>query len=343
MSQAETNLPLKPLDFSPNVKKLFKRFDIATNQLKSILESSAGIEDIVSEFTNNSSGIANSYNKAIEIMKLASQERKFTLTPLIAKYSKNRHSEEQHQLYTLLTEKNDIDHTFVNPISGAEGIYYHYLLYVPIPKDILEIDDPKKLLKEHWDLVSENIPKYFKNHLLKELEPLYTVGRVYGWDGAWLAYSATVIDKNNIFWSLPLVKSPFNGAQPFLVLKEGEFTILENDETEICKLKAKRTLDKIKERVKHNQSIDYKTEKHIEVVPEWIFAYNTNSNKNKTGNLINSSHDFGTHLGPASIESNKEISDSIKLLEFMKKDIIGCPLYEFTHEEIGKNLIHQKL
>ena len=93
-------------------------------------------------------------------------------------------------------------------------------------------------------MVSENIPKYFKNHLLKELEPLYTVGRVYGWEGSWLAYSVTVIDKKNVFWSLPLVKSPYNGAQPFLVLKEGEFTILENDETERCKLKTKITLER---------------------------------------------------------------------------------------------------
>ena len=230
----------------------------------------------------------------------------------------------------------------MNPISGAEDIYYHYILYIPIPEDLLRLDDPKKLIRQHWEMVFENIPSKF-NNLIIEFEPLYIIGRVFGWDGAWLAYSVTVRDKKDVFWSMPLVKSPYNGSQPYLGVREGEFAVLENDGTDISKRKVKASLTKIEERAKENKSIDFKRGKSIEVAPEWIIASDIYSNNIQELDFKKSSFEVGSKLGSASIEKAEEFSDSRKMLDFMKKEIIGRPLYEFCPEEIGKCLIHRKL
>lgn len=338
--------PIEPLDFNPTVKSIFKVFDKNTDRLKSVLGQPPDIDEIVSEFQNEESpmyksvyeSLSKSLSKAIKIMELAAEERRFVLTPLIARYSEKSHYE--HQLCKLISSEKNIDHVFVKPIAGVESFYYHYNLYIPIPEDILEIEDRKKQVKEHWNIVNENIPRIFREDLIKEFEPLYTIGRVYGWEGAWLAYSVTIIDKGNC-WSLPLVKSPFNGAQPFIGLQNGEFAILENDETENSKMKADIALKSIKERIKKNQNIQFEEGKSIEVAPEWIIATNISTNPIEP-NLKKASQHVGKKLGAASIESNFPKS-AAKIVEFMKKDVMGKPAYEFTPEDIGKCRIHKKL
>lgn len=329
--------PSESPNFSSNPKSIFEIFNKSTDNLQKVLKNSNEIETIISAFTNKNSSMYESLKKSINIMRLASEERRFTMTPLIAKYNENSH--EEHQLHKLMIV-DDIDHIFVNPISGIENVYYHYLLYIPIPKDILDIKDPKKQLKEHWDLVNENTPKNFKNNLIKEFEPLYTIGRVYGWNGSWLAYSVTVIDKNN-FWSIPLVKTSYNGAQPFLAVKKGEFVILQNDETDISIRKAKFAIDKIENRSKQIRNIEFQKEKSIEVEPEWIAVQGIKQIDSESYKIEISPKAFGEKLGPASIDG--DLTSSNKVLEFMKKDIMGNPLYEFTEEEIHKCHIHNKL
>jgi len=337
MFQTEAE-PSKSPHFGQNVRSIFKIFNKNTDDLKLLLEKTPELDDIISEFTSKESNQYTSLQKSIEMMKLASKERRFTLTPLIAKY--NVEYDDEHQLHKLLTEEKEIDHVFVNPISGLEDFYYHYILYIPIPIDILKIEEPKMLLKEHWNIILDGTPKKFRTKIIKEFEPLYIIGRVYGWDGAWLAYSVTVID-NQKFWSLPLVKSPYNGTQPFLGVKKGEFAILQNDETEISRRKAKYAYNKIEQRAEKIDSIEFEHGKSIEVDPEWIITHNVYSDQFEEYDLKNSSRDFGAKLGTASIEEG--FSNSKDVLEFMKKEIMGKPLYEFSQDEIRRYRIHNKL
>jgi hypothetical protein len=123
--------------FSPNPMKIFKSFKSNTEELRSILENTDKIDEIIDNFLTqdylSDSFLTKSFLKSIQMMRLASEERKFTLTPLVGKY--NNSSDEVHQIQSILERNSEIDHIFVNPIAGVENFYYHYLLHIPIPKD----------------------------------------------------------------------------------------------------------------------------------------------------------------------------------------------------------------
>jgi len=323
-------------NFAPNIKKLFKTCDENTDKLQSILETELDdFKDLIQK-----SGLYEHLFKAIRLFDLAAKERKFTLTPLIARF--NERSHEIHQLYRLLQNEKEFNHVFVNPIYIVTNLIYVYNLYIPIPKDLLELEDPKKLLKEHWNLVVDSIPPNLLNQAMIEFRPLYTASRVYGWDGAWLVYSVSVIDKGD-FWSPPLVRSPYNGIQPVLAVKSGEFAILEYDETDSSKAKIDSVVHEISRRVRNNQFITFEESKSIEVAPEWLAAsaFNKNSGIPLGMQLKEVSRNFGGKLAQASIDAKCPDSAS-KLIEFMKRETFGRPLHEFTSEEIKNCKIQKK-
>jgi hypothetical protein len=143
--------------FGTNPMKIVKLFNSNTEKLNSILKSSYKISDIIKNFTKQDSSYLEYLRKTL-MVKLPSEERKFVLTPIVARY--NDLSNEVHQLQTIIEENKEINHIFVNPIAGVEGFFYNYLLYIPIPKDLL-INEPKNLLKEHWNLISDTFSNKF--------------------------------------------------------------------------------------------------------------------------------------------------------------------------------------
>jgi hypothetical protein len=347
--QPEAEPPETP-SFYRSPEKLINTFNSNLEQLKTVLENANNLEAIVDGLLDeHGSPFYESLQRALRIMRFADRTRRFTLKPLVAQY--NEGSEDHHQLFAILTqEENEINHIFVNPISALDNVYYHYLLYIPVPKDIIRSSDTKTLIEDHWNLLFEDEPsKFEKKGVLKEFRPIYTIGRVYGWDGSWLAYSVTVLDKEDKkdFWSLPLVDTPYNGSQPFVSVPEGEFAILEHDETETSVNSSNAALYKIKKRVDERIGVDFK-ECTIKVLPEIIAAYSgLNPEDISEVNWKNSSHELGSKIPSIGISDPDkiafELSDSPKVLEYLKKNIMGKPLVTFTPKEIGKHKILNRL
>lgn len=337
MCHATIVMPLSeqaPPKFRPEISRMFRQFETQSDNLRNIFADTTDIEEIVDKFVKNNPAIG----KMIETMRLSAAGRTFTLTPLITKYSEESEDIDMHQVYHLLrNNERSIDHVFVQPIDALEGLYYHYELYIPIPED-MKPNTPEKLLKEHWGLVQQNIPDEFKK-LVYQFEPRYTIGRVYGWDGSWLAYSV-VMEDAKAFWSTPLTEAPFCGTDPFLLLPKGEFAILENDGTDKSIAKIKYVRDRIDDRIIGNDTIKFQHGKTIEVKPEWIAAHMASTLETKKLIEIGPTKDVGEHVASAAIEKLPTGED---LLEFMKKNVMGPPMHEFDHEIIRKNRIYQKL
>lgn len=324
-----------PPKFKQDIDSIFKQFEKESDNLGKILSDTTDIEEFVYNFIKNNPTIG----KMIETMRLSVAGRTFTLTPLIAKYSEESKDINIHQIYHLLRNaEKSINHVFVQPIDAFEGLYYHYELYVPIPED-MKSNSPNKLLKEHWELVRQNIPNEFED-LIYQFEPRYTIGRVYGWESSWLVYSVVVRDIK-VFWSTPLTEAPFRGTDPFLLLPKGEFAILENDGTDNSIAKIKHVKDRISDRVIGNDTVNFQQGKTIEVTPEWIAAHMASTLETKKEHVIEKgpAKDFGEHIASASIE---ELTTSEEVLEFMKKDVMGPPMYEFDRKLIQKNRIYRK-
>jgi hypothetical protein len=320
-----------PPNFSPDPEKIFKDVRKNTDNLKQLLEKKTGeLDEVITEFVEHSPGYQDFLNKLINRMKLASTQNKFTLTPLIAKY--NEVSYKDHSLHEIISSDREIDHVFIKPVNGCEGFYYHYILYIPVPRDLLN-GSPKELISGHWNLINDGLKDFENKSTIKEFVAKDLISRVYGSEGSWIAYSVSVVDKCNL-WSLPLVDTPYNGSQPFLGLKKGEFSILESDETPACKLSSQTALNKIKRRVNKKENIHFHHSESIDVTPEWIFAHGVRLN-NFGGNFFEAStRDFGEKLGPSSMEN--DLNDPKKILEYMKSEIMGKPVYKFTGEDIGK-------
>jgi len=316
-----------PPRFKSNPRVILKQFGKQSANLKTIFAATE-IEETVDRFIENNPTIS----KLIETMRISAKGRTFTLTPLVAEYSEKSENIDIHQMYRLLHDERSINHVFAQPIDACEGVYYHYELYIPIPRDMI-FDTPEKLLKEHWELVHQNTPDKFKE-LIYKFEPHYTIGRVYGWDGSWMAYSA-IIGAPDKFWSVPLTEAPYRGTDPFLVLPKGEFTILENDGTNRSAERAEYVVSEIKKRTDDDNTINFDDKRTIEVTPEWIAAHMASTlaiNRNHVLE-IGPSKGFGEHVASATIE---KLPTSDDVLEFMKKDVMGPPMYEFDRELIKK-------
>lgn len=316
-----------PPRFKSNPSGMLKRFREQSENLKTIFAATE-IEETVDKFIENNPTIS----KLIETMRISAKGRTFTLTPLVAKYSEESENINVHQMYRLLHDERSINHVFAQPIDACEGVYYHYELYIPIPIDIV-FDTPEKLLKDHWELVHQNTPKEFEE-LVYRFEPRYTIGRVYGWEGSWMAYSAVIKD-TRAFWSKPLTEAPYRGTDPFLVLPKGEFAILENDGTGRSIEKVKYVVSEIEKRIEDNDTINFDDKRTIEVTPEWIAAHMASTIVTNRNHVlgIGSSKDFGEHMASATLE---KLPTSDDVLEFMKKNVMGAPMYEFDRELIQK-------
>lgn len=321
--------------FGPKISNIFRTFKNGTENLKTQLRSSKHIDETVDEFIqkqyqmHKNSDYINSLVKSIKIMNLASEQLLFTLTPVVAKY--NDKSYESHFLPSVIDEISEIDHIFVEPKFGVEYFYYNYHLYIPIPKDILSLESPRRFIEENWYLIYPELRNYAQLNLIKQFEPLYITSRVYGWEGAWLSYSVTVVDKGD-FWSLPLVRTTYNGYQPFLGIKEGEFTLLENDKTQNSETRAQIALQEIKSRITQNENIELEQRESIGVAPNWITAHAISSNE-KLGSPFNHYYeDFSSKIGSGSF--NENLNSAEEVLSFMKKDTMGKPIYRFKDEEI---------
>jgi hypothetical protein len=141
------------------------------------------------------------------------------------------------------------------------------------------------------------------------------MGRVYGWEGAWLTYSVTVADKGE-FWSLPLVDTPYNGTQPFLAIKEGEIAILTTDENETSKESLFNSINEIEKRTTKNRDVYFKV---------------CNSDNKKIQYFDNQTEDLGSKLSSGSI--NQYLNDPHDVLTYMKNEIMGKPSYIFSQTE----------
>jgi len=324
-----------PPNFPLNVGSIFKQFGKQSNDLRKVFADTTTIEETVKNVIENNPTVS----KMIEAMRLSAAERTFTLTPLLAKYSEESEDINIHQIYRLLhNNERTIDHVFVQPIDALEGLYYHYELYIPIPEDIGS-STPDELLKEHWGLVHQNMPDEF-NDLVYQFEPRYTIERVYGWEGSWLAYSVIVKDVK-AFWSTPLKDAPFRGTDPFLLLPKGEFAILETDGTDESVEKIKYVKQRIDNRIMGNPTIEFKHGETIEVTPEWIAAHMESTLQTKKEHAIemDATRDFGEHIASATIDRLHNVEDVVK---FMKEDVMGPPIWKFDRKMIQKNRIHRK-
>jgi hypothetical protein len=270
-------------NLSPNINKILPRYTNNVDKLKSKLEKPPELDEMTHLLKEKEA----SFFKAMNILKKAAKERKFTLSPIVAKYTPSSH--EVH-LTKLFSCNREIDHFFVKPIRAYNGVFYWYELFIPIPIDISNLEDARSLLKEHWELIQECIPLRMRQQLIYDFKPLATIDRVYGWNGAWMAYSAMIKEAGD-FWSPPLTNCPYNGIQPYVCFSDGEIVILTNDETELCRKKVNHAKEEIYNRVKANKNIIFESRTSIEIAPEWIIAAVDHSNPNLRPDLRKTSHD----------------------------------------------------
>jgi hypothetical protein len=328
--------------FGPSFSNILKVFDDSSSLLNNQLKSSQPINKFIDDFINHqyeknkNSDYYNELLRYIETMNLAAEELWFTLTPLVARY--NQKSYENHLLPSLIGDDKEFDHVFIVPKIGVEGFYYNYYLYIPIPKDLLINTSPKILVKEHWNLIKQKLEIFSKIAFIKNFEPKCIIPRVYGWEGAWIGYTVSVLDDGLGYWSLPLVKTPYNGCQPFLAIKEGEFAIMQDDQSENCHKKTKDACAKIKLRIKQKQDVEFETKKSIEVAPKWITAHAINSNPKPMSSLSQPYEDFSSKICSSSLK--KDLNSTEKILDFMKKSTMGKPVYIFEEDDIGDNRIY---
>ena len=314
----------------PDVVKTFEQFEKKVNSYSKILSDVSDVEQYVNKFLK----VHPEFEKQLRTQQLAAKEIKFELTPLIAQFSASLKSM-SHEI-TLVEELN---HVALRPIDGVEGEYYHRDLYIPIPKDMLNLDSEKKLLKEHFDLIDCCIDKELIQNIL-ELKPLGIVTRVCGWDGSWIVYSYTTKDGPSVIWSAPLVNSPYK-TQPFLALKGGEFVILEDDLHPERHSTVEDIKKRIEKRIKGIEGLELRPQKAITVDMEWVIAHAINTDAIFRGFPLEFAvRDLGEHIPDLTI--HKETLKAEDLLQFMRKDITSEPTYRFKLENIQKFTIPRK-
>lgn len=314
----------------PDVVKTFEQFEKKVNSYSKILSDVSDVERYVDKFIATHP----EFEKQLRIKQLAAKEIKFELTPLIAQFSASLKSM-SHEI----TLAEELNHVALRPIDGVEGEYYHRDLYVPIPKDMLNLDSEEKLLKEHFDLIDCCIDKEFRQNIL-ELKPLGIVTRMCGWDGSWVVYSYTTKDDPSVIWSAPLVDSPYK-TQPFLALKGGEFVILEDDLHPERHSKVEDIKKRIEKRIQGIEGLELKARRAIPVDMEWVIAHAINTDAIFRGSLLEFAvRDLGEHIPDLMI--HKETFKAEDLLQFMRKDITSEPSYRFELKNIRKFTIPRK-
>ena len=169
MKEAE---PIRKLDLSLEPEKLMADFRRNTDKMKQQLEN-AKLETFISTETEGSPV----FLKAVSMLKKAAKRRKFTLKPLIAEFNSN--SDQAHHLRRLLLNNQEIKLVFVQPTYECENYLYEYILYIPIPNNMLD-NEPCDQLKEHWNMVMETIPPKMRRNLVKKFVPIYCLQITFG-------------------------------------------------------------------------------------------------------------------------------------------------------------------
>jgi len=325
---------LKPIQFVPkNTNELLKKLRKGTHELeKTLPNEDADILKIVDIFLKENP----KYKKTYNIISKSLEGRKFELEPLIAKYE--------------VTHLNSFDHcrkiakkfneAFIRPIDAVYGVLFKYAMYIPIPQEILEYGAAEVILKEHSATVYHLLESFSDN--LYDVTPTSIVGRVCGWEGSWLSYTISAKDDKNVFWSTPLANAPYKDYQPFMIVPNGEFVILESDFTNICKGRLKEIKSQIDERI-GIMNKPFTQLPTIEVDASWILARSISTKTiHRTMTAPQLVHDFGGHLPKAAIHEDK--LEGLELLKLITQtEMYAPPTIEFSPQLVRKYTMPKKL
>lgn len=320
---------LEPITFRPqDVVKTFKQFERKVNGYSKTFSDISDIEKYVDKFIREHPEFA----KPIRTDELGAKQVKFELTPLIAMFSAPIETM-PHELKLI----DEFNHVALRPDNAVEGVYYHYVMYVPILDELLNLESEEKLLKEHCSLMEGCIDEEFRQNIY-ELKPLGIVTRVCGWDGSWIAYSYTIKDDPSVVWGTPLVDSPYKNTQPFVAVKNGEFVILEDDLTPENHARVKDVRTRISNRADKIEGLELKEMEVIHVDTGWVIAHAINTQNIFRGfSLEHAIKDLGQHIPDLTI--HEENFKGKELLQVLEEEITEEPIYRFKLENIRKHTI----
>lgn len=333
-----------------NINKLNESFFKRVEKEKEILSSSEVIDDHITMFTKKNPRFA----KIVSILRQASEKQIFRLQPLIAKYNAEdiynikghwgaKISEEtKHPVFILPYDHvNNQSFTYCMAISTEGIIDVEPKSNYNILKQ-LYIDEDEKILKNHFNLITECLTSQIKqSEIIKffyTFTPMYPVNRMYGYDGSWIMYRVQIKDCKEKYWSPPVCKSKYHKTQPFLILPDGEFLILEMDNSDECNDKIKIVKNDIKERMKYNKSVIFEQEEEILVDESWLIAQGVELSKIKQ-TPIDELKDglvtlFGKHIPYPTISGYDLTTETI--IENMRRECIGRPIHRFSSDLINK-------
>ena len=325
---------LKPIQFVPrNTNELLKKLRKGTSELeKSLPNEDTDITKIIAMFLKENP----KYKKTYNIISKSLEGRTFQLEPLIVKYEVNHpNSFDYHREIV-----NEFRESFIRPIDAVAGVLYKYAMYIPIPQEILDYGHAEAILKEHSATVYQLLESFSPN--LYDVTPTSIVGRVCGWEGSWLSYTVSAKDDKNVFWSTPLANAPYKDYQPFMIVPNGEFVILESDFTNICREQLNEIKSQIDERI-GIMNKPFKQLPTIEVDASWILARSINTraiHRKMTAPQL--AHDFGGQLPKAAIHEDK--LEGLELLKLIAEtEMYAQPTIQFSPRLVKKYTMPTKL
>ena len=318
---------LKPIQFVPkNTNELLKKFRKGTYELeKKLPNEDTDITKIVNIFLDENPR----YKKTCNIISKSLEGRKFELEPHIVKYEVEHLNSFDHCQKIAKRFKE----AFIRPIDAVNGVLYKYEMYIPIPQEILNYRNAEMVLKEHSAIVYQLL-ETFSNYLY-DVKPTSIVGRVCGWEGSWLSYTISAKDDKKVFWGTPLADAPYKDYQPFMVVPNGEFVIIESDFTNLCKAQLKEIKSQINERI-DIMNKPFKRLPVIEVDASWIVARSINTNtiqRNITAPQL--AHDFGGQIPIVAVcEDKLEGVDLLKVIA--ETEMYAQPSIKFSPQLVKK-------
>ncbi|ODS34868.1 hypothetical protein BEH94_09965 [Candidatus Altiarchaeales archaeon WOR_SM1_SCG] len=154
---------------------------------------------------------------------------------------------------------------------------------------------------------------------------------MFGIDGFWTVFDVWVIDDPEIFWSPFLVETPYKGTQPFVAVKDGEFSIVQHNPPQEYIIK--NVIEKIKERLEaRDHAIRFIDPHSIDVDSAWLIEQGISIDENGQLNTPNSK--YGRKIPSMTIDE-EEINFDYPL-EMMDKKIIEKAAFEFSEDAIKK-------
>jgi len=325
---------LKPIQFVPkSTNELLKKFHNGTSELeKKLPNEDTDITKIVNIFLDENPR----YKKTYNIISKSLEGRKFELEPHIVKYEVDHLNSFDHCRRIAKRFKE----AFIRPIDAVSGILYKYEMYIPIPQEILDYRHAEKVLKEHSAIVYQILESFSDN--LYEVTPRNIIGRVCGWEGSWLSYTISAKDDKTVFWGTPLANAPYKDCQPFMIVPNGEFVIIESDYTNICREQLKEIKSQINERI-DIMNKPFMQLPTIEVDASWILASSINMrtiHRKMTAPQL--AHDFGGQIPKAAIHEDK--LEGLELLKFIAEtEMYAQPTIEFSPHLVRKYTMPKKL